>query len=162
MAGILQSGQVTPFHGVQWLADGVVGDGGPGPVGQRVIASLRGANFNTTNDQPLVIPQQFVAFSLRFITITNASASLTTAAGGFYPAASKAGTPIVSSAQAYSALTDNNQLMLPTLAAFGSGTRFSARNLGSIGGLLTIWFSLTTPQGVAATADIYLSALDLT
>lgn len=161
MGGVIQSGVVTPFHSVQWLADGVIGDGGANPEGLRVIAGIRGANFNTTNDQPIIIPQNLTAFSLRFIVVTNASVSLTTAAGGFYSAASKGGTPIVAAAQTYATLTDNNQLALPTLASFGSATRFSSRNLGSINGLLAIWFSLTVPQGVAATADIYISALDL-
>lgn len=162
MVGLLQSGQITPGHAAIWSADGVLQDGGPFPAGQRVIASLRGANFNTTNDQPIAIPQRFVAFQLTSIIITNATASLTTAAGGFYPAASKGGTPIVSAAQTYSALTTSASLMTATLASFGANTRFSAANLGSIGGLLMIWLSLTVGQGAAATADVYLCGQDLT
>ena len=162
MGAVIQSGQVTPGHAVTWTADGVVQDGGPFPAGQRVIASLRGANFNTTNDQPIAIPQRFVAFQLTSIIITNATVSLTTAAGGFYPLAAKVGTPIVSAAQAYSALTTPASLMTATLASFGANTRFSSANLGSIAGLLMIWLSLTTGQGAAATADVYLCGQDLT
>jgi hypothetical protein len=162
MGAVLQSGQVTPGHSAIWTTDGVVQDGGPFPAGQRVIASLRGANFNTTNDQPIAIPQRFVAFQLTSIIITNASVNLTTAAGGFYPAAAKGGTPIVAAAQAYSSLTTAASLMTATLASFGANTRFSSANLGSIGGLLMIWLSLTTGQGAPATADVYLCGIDLT
>ena len=157
---ILQSGTVTPGHLAQWTTDGVIQDGGVSPF--NVIASSRSVNFNTTSDQPISIPFAISAFQLTGIVITNASISLTTAVGGFYPAASKGGTPIVSASQAYSALTTSAGLMQATLASFGSNTRFSAANLGAIGGLLCVWFSLTTPQGAAATADIYLIGSNLT
>jgi hypothetical protein len=158
---VQQSGNITPFHLAQFLSAGVIGDAGPMPGGPGVIASLRGANFNTTNDQLITIPQNFVAFQLTGIVITSATISLTTAVGGFYPQAAKAGTPIVSAGQAYSALTTSAGLLQATLAAFGSGTRFSASNLGAIGGFLNIWFSLTTGQGAAAQADIYLIGQNL-
>lgn len=161
MTGILQSGAITPGHAATWAADGVLGDGGPFPAGQRVIASLRGANFNVTSDQPIIIPQRFVAFQVTSIIVTNSAVSLTTAAGGFYPAAAKGGTPIVSAAQGYSALSSIDALLAVTLASFGLNTRFSSRNLGMIGGLLAIWLSLTTGQGVNATADVYLCGIDL-
>ena len=151
---VLQSGTITPGHIAAWTTDGVIQDGGAAPF--NVIASLRSANFNITSDQPIIIPQSIVAFQLTGIVITNASLSLTTAQGGFYPAASKGGTPIVASSQAYSALTTANGLLSATLAAFGLTTRFSAATLGNINGLLAIWFALTTPQGAAATADVFL------
>ena len=151
---VLQSGTITPGHIAAWTTDGVIQDGGAAPF--NVIASLRSANFNITTDQPIIIPQSIVAFQLTGIVITNASLSLTTAQGGFYPAASKGGTPIVASSQAYSALTTANGLLSATLAAFGLTTRFSAATLGNINGLLAIWFALTTPQGAAATADVFL------
>jgi len=162
MGAVLQSGNVTPGHLVTWVTDGVVQDGGATPAAQRVLASLRGANFNITTDQPILIPLNFVAFQLNGIIVTNASISLTTAAGGFYPAANKGGTPIVSAAQAYSALTTPAGLLAVTLAAFGANTRFSSANLGAIGGQLAIWFALTTAQGVNAVADIYLIGTDIT
>jgi hypothetical protein len=154
MTGVIQSGLVTPNHAAMWSTTGVIVDGGPMPTG-RVIVSGRGLNFNTTADQPIAIPQYITAFRIANIIITNASISLTTAQGGFYPAASKGGTPIVASSQAYSALTTSAGLMTATLASFGSGTRFSSANLGAIGGLLAIWFSLSVAQGAAATADIF-------
>jgi hypothetical protein len=161
MGAIVQAGNVTPGHAVIWTADGIAQDGGPFPSGQRVIASLRGANFNTTNDQPIIIPQRFVAFQLTSIIVTNATVSLTTAAGGFYPAAAKGGTPIVSAAQTYSALTTANSLMTATLASFGANTRFSSANLATLNGLLALYLSLTTAQGVAATADCFVCGIDL-
>ena len=151
---VLQSGTITPGHIAAWTTDGVIQDGGAAPF--NVIASLRSANFNITTDQPIIIPQSIVAFQLTGIVITNASLSLTTAQGGFYPAASKGGTPIVASSQAYSALTTANGLLSATLAAFGLTTRFSAATLGNINGLLAIWFALTTAQGAAATGDVFL------
>ncbi len=156
-----QSGLVTPNHVAMWSTTGVIADGGALPAG-RVIVSGRSLNFNTVNDQPIVFPQWITAFRLANIIITNASISLTTAAGGFYPAASKGGTPIVANTQVYSTLTASSKLLLATLASFGSTTRFSSANLASIGGLLAIYLSLTTAQGAAATADVYLEVDNLT
>ena len=154
MTFVQQSGLVTNGHIAIFAVNGVIADGGAVPTG-RLIVSGRSLNFNSTADQPIVFPQYITAFRLANIIVTNASVSLSSAVGGFYPAASKGGTPIVSAAQAYSALTGVNSLMTATLASFGSSTRFSSANLGTIGGLLAIWFSLTTPQGSAATGDIY-------
>ncbi len=161
MTSVQQSGQITPFHAAMWAANGVIADGGAMPTG-RVIVSGRSLNFNTVNDQPIVFPQWITAFRLANIVVTNASISLTTAAGGFYPAASKGGTPIVANSQVYSALTTSAGLMTATIAAFGTGTRFSSANLAEIGGLLAIYFSLTTAQGAAATGDIYFIVDNLT
>ena len=151
---VLQSGNVTPGHLAQWTTDGVIQDGGVSPF--NVIASYRSINFNVTTDQPIVIPAQIVAFRLSNIIITNASVALNTAQGGFYPQAGKTGTPIVAASQGYSSLSSSNALLLATLAAFGATTRFSANTLGSVAGQLAIWLSLSTAQGVAATADVYL------
>jgi hypothetical protein len=161
MGAVQQSGNITPGHPAVWVAPGVIGDGGAALAAQRVLASLRGANFNTTADQPIAIPQRVTAFALTGIYVTNASLSLTTAVGGFYPQAAKAGTPIVAAAQAYAALNTGDKLLQATLASFGQNTRFSSNNLGTIGGLLQVWFALTTPQGSAATADVYLIGIDL-
>lgn len=159
---VQQVSPVTPGHVAIFAANGVIQDGGTLLAAQRVLASLKGANFNTTNDQPIVIPQQVTAFQINGIVITNPSVSLTTAVGGFYPTVSKGGTPIVAASQTYAALNVvGTSLMTATLAAFGTGTRFSAANLNTVGGLLAIWFSLTTPQGSVASADIYIIGTDL-
>jgi hypothetical protein len=139
----------------------VLQDGGAVPTGRLIVAGS-GYNFNSIDDQPITFPQYVTVFRLVNIIITNASTSLTTAQGGFYPAASKGGTPIVANTQAYSALTTASGLMTATLASFGTGTRFSAATLGNVGGLLAIWFSLTTGQGSVASADIYMVIDNLT
>jgi len=160
MTGILQSGSVTPGHLAQWVTDGVVADGGVAPF--NVIASLRQANFNITSDQPIVIPVSILAFRLTAVIVTNASISLSAAIGGFYPQSAKGGTPIVSTSQAYSALTTSTGLLTVSLSSFGNNTRFSSVNLGTVAGQLAVWFALTTPQGAPATADIYLTGNNLT
>lgn len=120
---------------------------------QGVIASFRGANFNTVADQAIAIPAAITAFRITAIVVTNCSASLTLAAGGFYPAASKAGTPIVAATQLYSALTASTLILLTTLSATATTTRYTVSN---------IYFALTTAQGGAATCDIYVEGVDLT
>ena len=160
MSGILQSGQVTPGHLARFVTDGVIADGGADPY--NVIAVLKNANFSVNSDQPIIIPFAISAFQLLGITITHASSSLTIAVGGFYPQSSKGGTPIVAASQTYSALTTPASLLSATVASFGLTTRFSAANLGNIGGLLAIWFSLTTPQTPpGVTADIYIRGVNL-
>lgn len=154
---IQQSGNVTPGHIAAWVANGVIGDGGPSPNGEQVLSYIN-ASFNDTNDQPLVIPSTINVFCITRIIITNASTPLTTAQGGFYPQASKGGTPIVSAAQVYSTLTTSANLLNATLASYGSGTRFSASNVPD----WAVYLSLTTGNGNAATADVYVVGIDLT
>ncbi len=113
-----------------------------------LLGKLLGANFNTTGDQLIgIIPSNVIVTQ---ILVTNASISLTTAAGGFYSAASKGGTPIVAAAQVYSALTTSVIALNLTIAAF---LRITANQ---------IFFALTTAQGAPATADIYVYGADLT
>ena len=164
--GIQQSGQVTPGHLASWMTEGVLEDGGALLASQKVLAAIAQANFNSTFDQPLILPPAITAFQLTGLIVTNASVSLTTAAGGFYTAASKGGSAIVASSQAYSSLTTANLLLNATLTAFAQTARFSANNLGSILGSnnqygLAIYLSLTTAQGVVATADVYAIGIDL-
>lgn len=108
-----------------------------------LLFSLKGANFNTTADQ-LLTPTFTGLWRAKRFVISNASISLTTAAGGFYPAASKGGTALVASGQAYSALTTALLAMEATLNAAAavqpSGT--------------PLYLALTTGQGGAATADV--------
>jgi len=149
---IEQSGNVTSGHLATWITNGVVGDGGS-PIGSAfVLASLLSADFNTTADQPIALPSTVNYFALTGIIIAAASTSLTTAAGGFYPTTSKGGSAIVSSAQAYSALTANTLLMNATLTAYAQAQFFSRTQLAD----WAIYLSLTTPQGSDALANIYL------
>ena len=165
VGAVLQSGSITPGQIATWATDGVIQAGGPIGAYQKVLTSQRGASFNTITDQPLVLPGSILAFMLTGIVVTNASLNMTTAVGGFYSGALKTGTQIVAASQTYTTLTTPNVLAFPVLTANIPTTRFSAANLlvntfGATTGL-TIYFSLTTPQGAIATADVYLLGIDL-
>ena len=112
-----------------------------------VLGKLLGANFNVTTDQ--AIPMLYGHAVVADIIVTNASTSLTTAAGGFYTAASKGGTAIVAAGQAYSALTGAGVALKCTIAV--------AQRVTSAG---QIFLSLTTGQGSAATADVYVLGVE--
>jgi len=114
----------------------------PGQSG--ILGKLVGANMNVTTDQAIAISA--AKYRITRITVTNASASLTLAAGGVYPAAAKGGTAIVAAGQLYTALTVALLALDLTLAV--ASTVYSA--------VPSIFFSLTTAQGAAATADIYI------
>lgn len=154
---VQQSGRVTPGHAAIFAADGVIRDGGALPIAQRVLATFPNADFNDTGDQPLILPQAITAFQLTGIVVTNPTLSLSASVGGFYPQAFKEGTPIVAATQIYSSLTIAEKLLQVTLASYGSTTRFTRANLLD----WAIYFALTTPQGAAANADIYLIGIDL-
>lgn len=128
-----------------------------GPAGahgpQGVITLLRSANFNSTADQAMAIPSHITKFIITQILVTNCSVSMTLAAGGFYPAASKGGTAIVASTQVYTTLSSSTINLSTTLATGILTTTFA---------ISTIYFSLTTAQGSAATCDIYVIGIDLT
>lgn len=112
--------------------------------GVALIGVLRGANFNSTADQAIRI--NCGRYKINNIAVENASVSLTTAAGGFYTGAGKTGTTLVAAAQVYTACTAANKPTFVTLAAGGADTQT----------VQTIYLSLTTGQGVAATADVYV------
>lgn len=131
-------------------ADGISGGGLPLTGLSGVIGSLRAANFNSTADQPIAIQSRISAFQITKITVTNCTGTLTLAAGGFYPSASKGGTAIVASGQAYSSLSAPSIVLNPTIA---SNPRMT---------LATVYLSLTTAAGSAATCDVYLIGDDLT
>ncbi len=158
---VQQSGSITPGHLAVWVAPGVIADGGVVQSSNTILASLLSADMNSILDQPIQIPQNITAFQITGIVITNASLSLTTAVGGFYPTTSKGGTAIVANTQVYSSLTTAAKLLAATLAAGAATTRYTSGNVDNINGYLTIYLSLTTAQGVAATADIYLLGNDL-
>jgi hypothetical protein len=155
---VQQTGNVTPGHLAEFVTSGVIADAGPQVAGERVLALLQGASFDTTTDQPLIIPPAITAFQLTGLLVCNASISLSAAIGGFYTAALKGGSQIVAPTQVYSSLTGPNLLLKTTLTSFAQTARFSASLLTNN----TIYFALTTPQGVAAFADIYAVGVDLT
>lgn len=109
---------------------------------------LLGANMNVTTDQAFTMTgwSALNKFRVTKITAKNASISLTTAAGGIYTAISKGGTAYVANTQVYTGLTG------PTLAM--DLTVVSTPGLTPLAAASTLYFSLTTPQGAAATADL--------
>lgn len=163
---IVQAGNVTPGHSAVWSTDGVLQDGGPILGSNKVLGYVFGANFNSTGDQPILLPASVSVFRPNTIIVTNASVSLTTAVGGFYSASNKGGSQIVASNTTYSTLTTPNALSGLTLTTFGLTTRFSAANLPLLLGpngqyVLAIYLSLTTGQGAPASADVYVTGIDL-
>ena len=121
--------------------------------GQAPLCSIRGANFNVTTDQICALPAAVTAWDLTSIEVTNCSASLTLAAGGVYTAASKGGTALVSAAQAYTGLTSSTVVLPLTLNGTAATTRLT---------ISSVYLSLTTAQGSAATCDMYVWGKNLT
>jgi hypothetical protein len=119
----------------------------------RVMCSIRSANFNTTADQACALPASVTAWTPIGIKVTNCSTSLTLAVGGIYPATSKGGTALVAATQIYSALTGATVVLNLTMAANIATTRYTVS---------TVYLALTTAQGGAATCDLYVEGLDLT
>lgn len=111
--------------------------------GYGLLGILRNVNMNITTDN--TIPMVAASYNLRRITMTNASISLTTAAGGIYTAASKGGTAVVAAGQVYSSLTAPTISLDLTLAV---SNVITAAN--------PLFLNLTTAQGAAATADLYI------
>lgn len=121
----------------------------PDRFGQILLGELISADMNSTADQQIVIFSAPAKYIVRRIVVTNASVSLTTAVGGVYPQVSKGGTAIVANSQAYSGLNATSKFIDLTIASgYTSG--------GSILTAKSIYLSLTTPQGAAATADVYV------
>ena len=122
----------------------------PQQFGGILLGTLVGANMNSTADQKITIFSNPSKYIVRRIVVTNASTSLTTAAGGVYTAASKGGDAVVASSQAYSTLTSSAlflDLTLNTSSSINITVKSSVPNL---------YLSLTTAQGAAATADVYV------
>jgi len=157
MSRVLQSGDITPGHIVQWTTDGVIQDGGPIAAAQKVLASAREVDFMSTADQPIIIPSSVTAWQLTGILVTNASGPLLNAQGGVYTAAGKTGASIVASTQTYATLTGPDLLLYLTLTAYAQSARFSLNNLPAN----RLYFSLTTGQPAAASADLYVVGIDL-
>jgi hypothetical protein len=132
------AGSQTQFPTAPW--------GGYAPA-KIECGELLKANMNVTTDQAIPISVPSVNYYVGQILISNPSVSLTTASGGFYTAVSKGGTTISSNA-ALSTLT--------AAAVNSAGSVYSPTiaSTSTILNLATIYFSLSTAQGVAATADI--------
>ena len=119
-----------------------------------LLGVLKSANFNTTGDQviPIIVAsgQKYVVTE---VYVTNASTSLTTAAGGIYSGPGKTGSQLVASSQVYTNCTVAAALEKCTIAAAGLASTFTSNPL---------YLSLTTAQGFAATGDVYVRGVLLT
>jgi hypothetical protein len=122
----------------------------PQQFGGILLGKLISADMNSTSDQRIVMFSNPSKFILRRIVVTNASISLTTAAGGVYTAASKGGTAVVASSQAYSSLSASTLFLDLTLSTSGSASTTVKSSIPNL------YLSLTTAQGAAATADVYV------
>ena len=122
----------------------------PQQFGGILLGKLIGANMDSTADQRIVMLSNPSKFILRRIVVTNASISLTTAAGGVYTATSKGGTAVVASSQAYSSLSASTLFLDLTLNTSGSASTTVKSSIPNL------YLSLTTAQGAAATADVYV------
>lgn len=118
-----------------------------------LLGSLISADMNSAADQAITIASGVTKFIIRRIVVTNASISLTTAAGGVYGNLGKTAPIIVAAAQVYSALTTSAKFIDLTLEAI-VGTDILT--------MATIYLSLTTPQGAAATANVFVFGEDVT
>jgi hypothetical protein len=117
-----------------------------------VLWTLTGADMNVTTDQAFTKSFAFNSYLITAIRASSASLSLTTAAGGIYDTATKGGTALVAAGQAYSALTGATLGLDLTLAAYALGLRSGA----------SLFLSLTTGQGAAATANFHVLGVPLT
>jgi len=117
------------------------------PVPTNLLGFKLQADFNSTLDQIIPLNTLLITkYRPTRITVLNASISLSTAEGGFYTGLAKTGITLVAATQSYAALTTSTLALDVTLNAAAdvlvAGT--------------PIYLSLTTPQGVAAKADVYI------
>lgn len=118
------------------------------PNDYRLLGKKISANMNSTADQLIAIGSP--KYYIDKVVVTNASISLTLSVGGIYTAASKGGTQVIGSTQVFSGLTASSKIVLLTSLVAGDVLTGSQ-----------LYLSLTTAQGSAATADIYLYGYDL-
>ena len=114
----------------------------------RLLASYQGVNVNAGGDTVLPI-NNTSSYSVSNVVFTNASVSLTTALAGVFTAPSAGGTAIVANA-ALSAMTSASVVSQRTVATTAAQT---SQNL---------YVNVGTPQGAAATMDVFVYGYDLT
>lgn len=114
----------------------------------RLIAVVKGANVAAVGDNAMVIVNS-TTYSVANIVLTNASVSLTTAAGGVFTQPNGGGTALMASA----ALAANTSSAVVTQETVATTNAQTAQNL---------YFRVTTGQGGTATADLYVYGYDLT
>ena len=118
--------------------------------GMAPLAYLTAANMNATTDQAFTWNiGSGTKCKITDIVCVNPSISLTTAAGGIYPTTAKGGNALVASSQVYTNATGSGTIETLTLSAYPPKVVYAA-------GTTTLYLSLTTAQGAAATADLYV------
>lgn len=110
-----------------------------------LLFTLKSANFNTTADQLFSPTFNGKARIKRIVALNTSLNGMSTAVGGIYTAAAKGGSAIVANSQVYTGLTNALTALELTIAL---------PNLVLVAGT-PLYLSLTTPQGAAATADLY-------
>lgn len=162
LQAVLSTGHLAGFDEHHYLRDVVdsvvdldtyeenIASGNPLFV-EQVLWTLTGADMDDDTDQAFTKRGTFSNFLITKIRVVNASVDLDTAAGGIYEAAEKGGTAIVADSQAYSALT---------AATLGTDLTITAHGLDVLSAE-ALYLSLTTPQGAAATADVYVIGIPL-
>jgi len=108
------------------------------------LFTLRSANMNSTADQSFAKQGSFTRYQITSIVAIVKTGAPTASVGGIYTAAAKGGTAIVTAAHAYTALSAVDKVLNLTLASLTDVLQ------------ATPIFSLTTANGAAATADIFI------
>lgn len=113
----------------------------------RLLAVYKGVDLNKAGDTvlPVIATGNFSVFQ---VVLTNASISLTTAAAGLFTSPSAGGTAIVANA---------------ALSAATGPTVVSQRTVAStavVSGTSKLYWNVGTPQGAAATGDVYVYGYD--
>ncbi len=125
----------------------------PGFAGRVPLFILRAADMELETDQRFVKNGQFTNYSVnRVIAVHKSGAYNTACAGGIYTDASKGGDALVAAAQSWANLTASGEMVDATIAAV-AGTDVQST---------TPYLSLTTGNGAALTADLFIfgDALD--
>ncbi len=115
--------------------------------GYGLLGRATGLNFNSTADQPIRICSGLYRVAQILVINASANLALSAAAGGLYTATSKGGTAIVSALQGYATLSASSKILGLTLATILTTDIRTER---------TLYFSLSSAHGSAATADIYI------
>lgn len=125
-----------------------------GDVQMRVLWKLIGANMNSTADQAMTkigTFSTFIAGPNGNVRVVNPSAAASSAVGGIYTGASKSGINVVSAGATWGGLTGT-----------GTGAANSCTATGlAVLSASTMFVSLATPHGSAATADWYFLGIPL-
>lgn len=150
---VLQSGNVTPGHLVEWVTDGVVADAGFtfGNTFGMLAATRTQINFNNLNlDFPINIPlpNGFTRYRISGITLSNASADLSAATVSVWTGAAATGTQVV---------TSGTVVTVTSAAAdtVNNMQRFTVNNQNTVAyNDPILYFRVQNPTGTLCTGDV--------